>query len=272
MAPIAAAPEQSNLLPTVSIGGVRFVSVSADVFVRFVVAETQSGQAGWVVTPNIDILRRHQNDSSFRCLVAPATQFVADGMPIVWASRILGTPLPERIAGSDLFVSLCEAADRASIPILMIGGAARSAEQAAAVLIRRHPKLNIAGQYCPPVGFEANAAELERIAALVSRTESCFIFVGLGSPKQELLIAQMRHLAPRAWWFGVGVSFSFVAGDILRAPEWMQTNGLEWLYRLIQEPKRLFRRYMLHGVPFTIGLILQAGGQRLRAFLTRKAQ
>lgn len=242
----------------VLVDGLPFTAVTMDGFVDHVANSALLGNGGWVVTPNTDILRRYRTDAAFRDLVAPATHFIADGMPIVWASRLQGTPLPERVAGSDAFVRLCQVAAASGIPVLMIGGSPGSAAAAAAALCQRFHGLKVEATFCPPVGFESNAATMAYITEVVSRQDCCFIFVGLGSPKQEQLISLLRHRAPKSWWFGIGASFSFIAGDIARAPGWMRHIGAEWLYRLGQEPRRLFVRYLIHGVPFALGLFWRA--------------
>ena len=140
-----------------------------------------------------------------------------------------------------------------------LGGEAGTAEAAAAVLRSRYPQLKIAGKLCPPLRFEKDEAEVQRIASHLQEAKPDIVFVALGSPKQERLIDRIRRTMPGAWWLGVGVSFSFLCGDVRRAPLWMRTCGLEWIHRLMQEPKRLFKRYVVVGIPFASWLLLQAG-------------
>ena len=141
------------------------------------------------------------------------------------------------------------------LSVFLLGGSPGAAEGAAAVLGERYPSLTVAGTYCPPHGFEQDEAELKRIERAVVEANPAIVFVGLGSPKQERLIERLRERLPGAWWLGVGVSFSFLCGQVRRAPRWMQVIGLEWVHRLAQEPRRLARRYLVEGLPFAAWLL-----------------
>ncbi|WP_431263470.1 WecB/TagA/CpsF family glycosyltransferase [Roseateles chitinivorans] len=251
-------------LPIIHVDGLPFAATTVPVLTGHIVDEAAAGRGGWVVTPNIDILRRWRVEPAFRALVADATVFTADGRPIVWASQLQGTPLPTRLTGSDLFVALMHAAAAAGLRIALIGGNEGTADAAAAKLI---PEAVAAGRVrclCPPFGFEQQPQEMARLETLLSGWLPQIVFIGLGSPKQEKLIARLRPLAPRAWYLGVGVSFSFVAGDVKRAPGWMQRSGLEWVHRLTQEPGRLARRYLVDGIPFAAGLLWRSATRRGR--------
>lgn len=251
-------------LPTIQVDGLPFVASTVPQLTAHIVGEAGAARGGWVVTPNIDILRRWRVDPAFRALVADATIFTADGRPIVWASQLQGTPLPTRLTGSDLFVALMAAASEAGLRIALIGGNEGTADAAAARLI---PEAVAAGRVrclCPPFGFEQKPEEMARLETLLTSWQPQIVFIGLGSPKQEKLIARLRALAPRAWYLGVGVSFSFVAGDVKRAPGWMQRSGLEWVHRLVQEPGRLARRYLVDGIPFAAGLLWRSATRRGR--------
>jgi len=192
---------------------------------------------------------------NFGALVAEADLVVADGMPLVWASKLQGTPLPERVAGSNLISTLSKAAAERGRSVYLIGGAPGTAEGAARVLQSRYPNLKIAGYYYPPLGFEHDPKEMANIIANLAASKADIIYIALGSPKQERLIARLRPILPQAWWMGVGNSFSFLCGDVRRAPRWMQKVGLEWSHRLLQEPRRLFKRYIVVGIPFAARLL-----------------
>jgi len=135
---------------------------------------------------------------------------------------------------------------------------------AADVLQRRCPGLEVRGTYCPPFGFEHDVSQTRRIEHKLCDAQPDIIYVALGSPKQELFIERTRHLLPRAWWLGVGISFGFLSGQVRRAPKWMQQFGLEWLHRLVQEPTRLAKRYLLIGLPFAFLLLGGAARARIR--------
>ncbi|MAQ19583.1 MAG: glycosyltransferase [Sandaracinus sp.] len=221
------------------------------------------GEGGWIVTANLDILRRYALDSDCRALYDAAEIRVADGMPLVWASRVAGRPLPERIAGSTLTLDLAERAAREGRSLYLLGGDPGTAAACRASLESRFAGLTIAGTSSPRVGSPANWAEVERIAASIEGDPD-IVLVGLGSPKQEFLIQKLRQRFPKTWFMGVGITFSFVAGEVARAPEWMQRAGVEWVHRMVQDPGRLVRRYLIEDLPFAGVLFASAVRDRLR--------
>ncbi len=219
-----------------------------------------------MVTANLDHLLRCNRHPEYLDLVRKADLVVADGMPLIWASRIQGTPLPERVAGSSLCLSLAEAISPLGRSIFLLGGNPGVAERAAKVLAQRFPGLIIAGTYCPPLGFERIPAEIDCIRSMIGDTKPDIAYVALGSPKQEELIERLRAEFPATWWMGIGISLSFITGEVRRAPKWVQKMGLEWTHRLSQEPKRLARRYLIDGVPFALWLFAWSASKRLREF------
>jgi N-acetylglucosaminyldiphosphoundecaprenol N-acetyl-beta-D-mannosaminyltransferase len=229
-----------------------------------------AGRGGRIITPNIDILRRAQSDAGVRRYLDDADLIVADGMPLIWASRLGGTPLPERVAGSSLIWSLSGGLGRDGRSIFVIGGspgvkgvgdgATRAADRLAAAC----PGLRVAGTFCPPYGFEKDPTAVADLSSRVADARPDLVFVGLGFPKQEDVIDRIRPVLPRAWFVGCGAAVNFVAGDIDRAPRWMQRSGLEWAHRLGTEPRRLARRYLRHDAPYALRLLAQAPGQRVR--------
>ncbi|WAC75150.1 WecB/TagA/CpsF family glycosyltransferase [Roseateles sp. SL47] len=253
----------ASVLPTIAVDGLPFVASTVTQLADHIVSEALAGRGGWVVTPNVDILRRWRQEPEFRALVADANVFTADGRPIVWASQLQGTPLPSRLTGSDLFVQLMGRAHQAGLRMALMGGNEGTAEAAAARLVPQGAEATVRC-LCPPFGFEQKPEEMARLERLLIDWQPQVVFIGLGSPKQEKLIARLRPLAPHAWFLGVGVSFSFVAGDVKRAPVWMQRSGLEWVHRLVQEPGRLARRYLVDGVPFALGLLWRASRAKKR--------
>lgn len=250
--------EPARTFPIVELNGVKLHAVTEAQVISHILSELDSGRGGVVVTPNLDHLRRYLHDLSFGALIAEADLVVADGMPLVWASRLQGTPLPERVPGSTLISSLSSAAGQKGKSIFLLGGDVGTAEGAANALKAKYPHCIVVGTYCPPFGFEKDYVQLSTIIQTLSDAEPDIVYVALGSPKQEKLIAQLRPVLPNAWWIGVGNSFSFLAGHVKRAPVWMQKSGLEWTHRLFQEPRRLFRRYLIVGVPFAASLLSRA--------------
>jgi N-acetylglucosaminyldiphosphoundecaprenol N-acetyl-beta-D-mannosaminyltransferase len=248
---------------TATVMGVPFHALDHRSLVRAFVDGARAGSGGWIVTPNLDILRQFTTSAESRELILAASHRVADGLPIVWASRLAATPLPERVPGSDLVLTLPAAAAEAGLPVFLLGGNPGVAETAAARLQAAHPELRIAF-HCPPFGFEDDPAELDRIRRALRRQQPALVLVGLGFPKQERVIRLLRPELPAAWFAGVGISISFLAGDQPRAPRVLQRLGLEWMHRLVHEPRRLFRRYVVQGLPFAARLFAWAAVQRLR--------
>jgi len=256
---------RTQRIPTVTLKGQPIHAVSEMGAVEYILSELQAGRGGWCITPNLDHLRRLTRDRKLKALYSHAALIVADGMPLIWASRIQGTPLPERVAGSSLISTLSAAAGKQNRSIYLLGGDKGTAQQAAEVLKRQYPGVRIAGIYYPEFGFESDEAQMQQLIAHLKAANPDIVYVALGSPKQEWLIGQLRGYLPRAWWLGIGISFSFLSGHVKRAPEWMQRSGLEWLHRLCQEPRRLARRYLVHGLPFAASLFTAAIIERLQS-------
>lgn len=251
---------RSALPPRVRLMGMPIDPVTEVQAVEHMFASLGRGQGGWVITPNLDQLRLYHHDPSLRPMYEEASLVLADGMPLLWACQLQRTPLPQRVAGSELIFTLSSAAAGHERSIFLLGGNPGAADGAARKLSERYAGLRIAGTYCPPFGFERNDAEMARIESLLSESRADFVFVGLGFPKQERLIARIRHVLPQAWFLGIGVSLSFASGDIRQAPIWMRRTGLEWIHRMFQEPGRLFDRYVLKDLPFAFRVLANVTG------------
>ncbi len=254
--------DEAAHLPVVLLKGVELHAITEKQCIEHILRNLDNGVGGTVVTPNLDILRRCRRDLQFATLVSESDLVVADGMPLVWASRLQGTPLPERVAGSDLISSLSIAAAKRGRSIFLLGGDPGAAAGAAEILRQRAPGLNVTGTYVPPYGFETKTEEMSKLIVALTEAKPDIIWVALGSPKQEILINRIRPMLPESWWLGVGISFSFLTGEVKRAPRWLQVIGLEWLHRVFQEPKRLFRRYFVDGIPFAASLMCSALANR----------
>ena len=253
----------------VRVGGPAFDMLThADVVGR-VADAIGRGEGGTIVTPNVDICRRMRRDPGSRSLVADATLVVPDGMPLLWAARLAGRPLPERITGADLIFSLSERAAGQGWPVYVLGGlpggdgGPGTAQRAAGRLAERYPGLRIAGAYSPPSAFDAASAEIRDLLTELAEASPVIVFVGLGFPKQEQLIARLVPHLPRTWFVGCGAAVPFAAGDVRRAPGWLQRSGLEWAFRLFSEPRRLARRYLVDDLPFAVGLLTVTALRRL---------
>jgi N-acetylglucosaminyldiphosphoundecaprenol N-acetyl-beta-D-mannosaminyltransferase len=249
---------------TATIMGLPFHRLDHATLVRQFLDGVAAGSGGWIVTPNLDILRQFTTTPECRELIMAATHRVADGLPIVWASHVAGAPLPERVPGSDFVLTLPEAAAREGLSVFLLGGNPGIAEAAAARLRSEHPSIRI-DFHSPPFGFEEDPAELDAIKQALRRAQPALVLVGLGFPKQERVIRMLRSELPGSWFAGIGISLSFLAGDQPRAPVVLQRLGLEWVHRLWHEPRRLFRRYVLHGLPFAVRLFAWAMARRLAA-------
>jgi N-acetylglucosaminyldiphosphoundecaprenol N-acetyl-beta-D-mannosaminyltransferase len=229
----------------------------ADVIAR-ALDDLQAGRGGWICPVNLDVLRRTVRDPGQRALVERADLVVADGMPLLWASRLQRTPLPERVAGSSLIRTLPAASRDAGASVFLLGGDPGVADVAADELLRSTPGLEIAGTHCPPLGFEDSPEQLAAIHAALETTKPDIVFVGLGFPKQEHLILRLKPRFPEIWFVSCGISLSYLSGHVTRAPVWAQRLGLEWLHRLVHEPRRLARRYLVDGLPFFALLLASA--------------
>lgn len=248
---------------SVRVQGLEFAALTEREAAEAVVAAAVGGHGVWTITANLDHLRRFRREPGARALLDGADLIVADGSPIVWASRLAGTPLPERVAGSSMVWGIAAAAARAGASLFLLGGNPGTAVQAAERLAERAPGLRIAGTLCPEFGFEHDDRRLAEIEAAVCAAAPDVVLVGLGFPKQDQLIERLRPLLPAASFVGVGISFSFIAGEVSRAPDVVQKMGLEWAHRLVQEPRRLARRYLVDGLPFALLLLAESLRRRL---------
>jgi N-acetylglucosaminyldiphosphoundecaprenol N-acetyl-beta-D-mannosaminyltransferase len=229
---------------------------------RIIERARTGGEPAYVVTPNAHHVCLLRDSEEFRRIYDHAWLSLADGTPLVWASRILGTPVPEKVSGSDLLPAICKAIAGTGLRVFFLGGRPGAADAAAQVLQERYPGLSIAGTYCPPMGFERDPAESARAVEAVRAARPDILFVGLGAPKQEIWMYENRERLGVPVSLGVGVSFEFVAGLVKRAPKWMRKAGLEWFYRLAAEPRRLWKRYAVTNPRFMWLVANQYAGSR----------
>jgi N-acetylglucosaminyldiphosphoundecaprenol N-acetyl-beta-D-mannosaminyltransferase len=247
----------------ISLMGMEIDHVTEGQVVAAIGDSLSKGRGGWVITPNLEHLRRFNKEEALQHYFEQADLVLADGMPLVWASRLKGTPLPARVAGSDLIWSVSMEAARRGRSVFVLGGTREAGWEAARRLQERCPGLRIAGMVYPPHGFENDPRAMDQIVETLEALRPDIVFVGLGFPKQERVIAGLRERFPQTWFLGIGISIGFVGGQVARAPMWMQRLGLEWLHRLAQEPRRLGRRYLLHGLPFAARLLLHGAVSRI---------
>lgn len=214
----------------------------------------QSGRFHQVVTVNVDFLRLANKDESFQNLVNNADLVLADGMPLVWASRRRSTPLPGRVTGVDMLLACSQLAASHGYSIFLLGAEPGVARAAGEILQERFPGLRIAGTYSPP---STDLAEQEKCVRIVRAAQADMLFVAFGAPKQEEWISHYQDRLKVPVCMGVGGSFDMLAGNVRRAPLWIQQWGLEWFYRLVQEPRRLWKRYIIHDLPVFARLMFQ---------------
>lgn len=222
-------------------------------------------QRGIVFTPNVDHLMKLQKDDAFLKAYSKADYRVCDSQVLMFAAKFLGTPIKAKISGSDLFPMFCEHhRHNDAIKIFILGGAEGVAERARQRINARIGREIVVQAHSPSFGFEKNEAECAAIIDMVRQSPANVLVVGLGAPKQELWIAQYKDQLPNIDIFlAVGASIDFEAGHKPRAPKLMTDLGLEWFYRLITEPNRLWKRYLLDDMPF-LWLILRERLQQIK--------
>jgi len=213
-------------------------------------ALVRAGQGGTVFTPNVDHIVQAEHDARFREAYSGVSLSLADGVPVLWAGRFLNTPFPAKVSGSDLMWPLMRRAAERGHRVYFLGGSPGAAELAREKLLAELPSLQIvgidSGRIDINAGAEAQAPILDRIAA----AKPHIVLVALGAPKQEIWSFEQRAQLGSAVCVGVGASLDFVAGTLRRAPRWMSEAGLEWAFRLAQEPRRLASRYLLRDPEF----------------------
>lgn len=199
----------------------------------------------YVVTPNVDHIVKLEKGGEIRSVYKNADLILCDGKPLIWISKWYRTPIVEKISGSDLFPKICELAAKEGYTMYFLGAAEGVAKKAAENLQKRFIGLKVVGTYSPPFGFEKDEEEINKIIENITRVKPDILIVGLGAPKQELFMYHFRNELNVPVSLGLGASLDFEAGNIKRAPKWMSNHGLEWLFRIFQDPKRLIKRYLV---------------------------
>ena len=256
-------PTQRRRWP-VGLLGVPFENITQDEAVARVEEMIASRRPHYVVTANVDFLVQARHDVELRRILLAADLVLCDGAPLVWASRWLGNPLPERVAGADVTPLLIEAAARNGHRLFLLGARDGVAAEAAARLRQQYPQLVIAGHYSPPFG-SLLTMDFAEISRRVRAATPDLVLVSFGCPKQEKWIAKHYQQLGIPVMIGVGATLDFIAGRIKRAPAVMQRTGTECFYRLAQEPRRLFGRYagdFIHFVPAITRQCLSLHGRR----------
>lgn len=202
----------------------------------------------YVVTPNVDHIVKIEHDGLFREIYNNADLILTDGKPLIWMARWLGTPIKEKISGSDYFPRVCEMAAKEGFSVFLLGAAEGVARRAAINLMKRYKNLKIAGVYSPSYSFEKNEKEIDDIINKINEARPDILCIGMGTPKQEKFYYRYRDRINVPLTLHIGATIDFEAGVVKRAPKWISCIGMEWLYRLLKEPRRLYRRYLLDDV------------------------
>jgi N-acetylglucosaminyldiphosphoundecaprenol N-acetyl-beta-D-mannosaminyltransferase len=232
---------------SVAVLGVPFDNVTMHEAMEVIEEKIDEPGFHQVATANVDFVIHAISNPELQEMLCSCDLIVPDGMPIVWASRLMGSKLKERVAGVDLIPLVAELAARRGYGMYLLGASERSSQKACEVLQERFPTLRIVGRYSPPVS-PLSEMDHEMILGRIELAQPHILLVALGHPKQEQWLAMHRHRLKVPLCMGVGASLDFLAGTVSRAPLWMQSAGLEWLYRAAQEPRRLAQRYVSDAV------------------------
>ena len=249
--------QRARLRERVEILGVEIDNVSQRQFLSELTT-------GVIFTPNVAHLMKLQKDAEFQAAYRQADYKVCDRQILMYASKLLGKPLKAKISGSDLLPLFCDYhKNNPDITIFLLGGAEGVAKQAQININARFGRSIVIGSHSPSFGFEKNETECQSIINIVNSSGATVLAVGVGAPKQELWIAKYRSQMPGVKIFmAVGAALDFEAGNKPRAPQFWSKLGIEWLYRLMSEPRRLWKRYLLDDLPFFRLLLTQKLKQR----------
>lgn len=210
-----------------------------------------------IFTPNTDFIIQAIKDKQFKNILNSADLLIPDGKPLVWASRFLGKPLKMKVSGSEVFFRICEKASTLGYKIFLMGAKDNVANKAKRNLEENYPGIKIVGTYSPPFGFEKNKKELHKIINMLLVSEADILIVGLGTPKQEKFIFSYKKNYRIPLSIGVGASIDFAAGTKKMPPRRIKKVGFAWLWRLLEEPKRLWKRYLIEDMKFFYYVFLQ---------------
>lgn len=202
----------------------------------------------YIVAVNVDVIMKIEQDEELKKITDEADMVLIDGKPLIWISKLKKAPIKEKISGSDLVPKLCELSDKKGYTIFILGGKDGIAKQAKEKLESQYKNIKIVGVYSPKFGFENDKKELTKINSMINKKKPDLLFVCLGCPKQEKWIYNHINEYDAKVSVCAGATVDFLAGNMKRAPKWMSNCGLEWFYRFLQEPKRLFKRYFIDDI------------------------
>ena len=241
-------------IKTVKILGIRLARINIENALKVIEEFITNGRKSQVCVTNAYSLVLMQKDKEFKDITNSASLVVADGKPLAWISKLYGEPIPERVAGSDLVYGLSKKSTQKRYKLFFLGSNLTTLGKMVENLEKMFPSLQIAGVYSPRFKKQFSERENEKMIALINKVKPDVLFVGLGAPKQEKWIWKHKDELQVPVSIGVGAAFNFVARTVQRAPRWMQKYGLEWFFRLCQEPRRLWKRYLI-GNPVFLWLV-----------------
>ncbi len=247
--------------PRVDILGVDVSAINMAMALGIIEGWIARRESHYVCVTGVHGVMESQRDGALRRIHNQAGLVTPDGMPLVWLSRLKGFRHVDRVYGPDLMLALCERSAATGYRHFFYGGAAGVPQQLADVLQKRFPGLRVVGTYSPPFR-PLSPEEDEQVVRMINAADPDIVWVGLGSPKQEYWMAEHRARLAAPVLIGVGAAFDFLTGRKPQAPCWMQRAGLEWLFRLLTEPRRLWRRYLINNPLFVALVVLEAVGLR----------
>jgi N-acetylglucosaminyldiphosphoundecaprenol N-acetyl-beta-D-mannosaminyltransferase len=256
-----AMPEARRTRRRVRIGLIEMDPITLPQALDTIAAMVRAGRGGTVFTPNVDHFVLAEEDDRFRAAYAATDLSLVDGTPVLWAARALGTPLPEKVSGSDLLQPVVGLAAKNGWRVYLLGAGPGVAERVKLLLETEFPGAIIVGTSSPMVDLSRPVSEQMDVIEGVKATRPDILFLALGSPKQEIWAHRIREFMKPTVVIGVGASFDFVAGTAKRAPRWISRAGVEWLYRLAHEPRRLWRRYLVRDPKFAVIVLRAASGR-----------
>ena len=252
-----------NSIPRVNVLGVGVSVLNLTTAADALAKAIERKEKGYVCVTGVHGVSEAQTDPAFRCILNNSFLNTPDGMPMVWMGRIQGFKEMGRVYGPDLMLSVCEMSAKRGFTHFLYGGAEGVAPQLKSRLEQRFPGLRIVGTYTPPFR-PLTTQEFEALAEVVSRLRPDFFWVGLSTPKQEKFIAEHFARLEATIFIGVGAAFDFHTGRVRQAPRWIQRGGVEWLFRLGCEPRRLWKRYLKNNPLFILRAFAQLA--RLRKY------
>ena len=254
-------------IPRANVLGVGISAINMQDAVGIFRRAVENGSRGYVCVTGVHGVMEARKDPSLRQILNSSFLNTPDGVPMVWIGKLQGYSAMSRVFGPDLMRRICEISAKEGQTHFLYGGKPGIAEQLKATLIDRFPGLRVVGTYTPPFR-PLNTAEEQELAEMVLRLRPDFFWVGLSTPKQEQFMARFSQLLETRLMIGVGAAFDYLTGSIRDAPDWMKTAGLQWLHRLAQEPRRLWKRYLINNPRFLWEITLQM--TRLRAYPLEK--